>query len=320
MPSVRNGEAIVVEGLTHEYPSRKSAPPRLALRDCSIAVQQGEMFGLLGPNGSGKSTLFRILTGLLKPTRGSVRVFEFNIHTHLPDIRRFIGVTFQHPSLDRKLTVAENLMHQGHLYGLRGNVLKGRVSELLIRFGMADRANDLVEHLSGGLQRRAELAKGLLHEPRLLLLDEPSTGLDPGARHEFNEYLKDLQLRDGITVMLTTHILEEAEQCDRIAILDEGKLVALGTPPELTQQIGGDVVSVLSKEPAALAQLIHEHFHTEPLVVDGVVRIERDNGHAFIPQLVEAFPGKIDSVTVSKPTLEDVFIQKTGHRFWEAGN
>jgi len=317
MPPVRNGEAIVVEGLTHEYPSRKSEPPRRALQGFSIRIHNGEMFGLVGPNGSGKSTLFRILTGLLKPTRGSVSVVGFNIRDNLSDIRRLIGVTFQHPSLDKKLTVAENLTHQGRLYGLRGDVLRNRLTELLIRFGLVDYRDRLVEVLSGGLQRRVELAKGLLHQPRLVLLDEPSTGLDPGARREFSEYLKNLQESDGLTVVLTTHILEEAEHCDRIAILDEGKLVALGSPIELKQQIGGDVVSVVSKDPTALCDLIRQQFQTEPLLVDGVIRIEQAHGHAFIPQLVEAFPGKIDSVTVSKPTLEDVFIRKTGHRFWE---
>lgn len=318
MPLARTGEAIATEGLSHEYSSRKSTtPPRLALSDLTLTVREGELFGLLGPNGSGKSTLFRILTGLLKPTQGRASIFGRAVFENLAHIRRLIGVTFQHPSLDKKLTVAENLIHQGRLYGLRGDALRNRLTEVLTCFSLVDRRNDLVEHLSGGLRRRVELTKGLLHQPRLLLLDEPSTGLDPGARREFSEYLKTLQLRDGLTVMLTTHILEEAERCDRIAILDEGKLVALGSPSELKQQIGGDVVSVMSKEPTVLYDLIRQRFHTEPQLVDDVIRIERGNGHAFIPQLVEAFPGRIDSVTVSKPTLEDVFIRKTGHRFWE---
>lgn len=314
---LRDGVAIAVEALSHKYPSRRNAPPRIALDNLSLTVKEGEIFGLLGPNGSGKSTLFRVLTGLLKPTSGKTSMFGLNIFDELARTRTFIGVTFQHPSLDKKLTVMENLLHQGHLYGLRGKMLGGRIAELLGRLGIAERSGDLVEHLSGGLQRRVELAKGLLHQPRLLLLDEPSTGLDPGARREFGGYVKRLRDQHGLTVMLTTHILEEAEQCDRIAILDEGKLVALGSPVELKHEIGGDVIAVVSNEPAVLQELIRQRFQTQPLLVDGVIRIEQNQGHAFIPQLVEAFPGKIDAVTVSKPTLEDVFIRKTGHRFWD---
>lgn len=231
-------------------------------------------------------------------------------------IRRLIGIVFQHPSLDKKLTAQENLRHQGHLYGLRGHELTQRIHDALEKVGIIDRANDLVENLSGGMQRRVELAKCLLHKPQLLILDEPSTGLDPGARREFTEYLHQLRDTEGVTVLLTTHILDEAEHCDHIAIVDRGQLVAMGSPADLKNEIGGEIISVTSRDPAALRELIVKKFGGDPKLVDRTIRIERTHGHEFIPQLVQAFPGQIDAVTLAKPTLEDVFIQKTGHRFW----
>ena len=311
-------DVVAIDRLTHSYPkSRRQKEPRTALSDVSFAIKQGEIFCLLGPNGSGKSTLFRILSTLLRPTSGDVRIFDLDLAHRADQVRRIIGVVFQHPSLDKKLTARENLLHQGHLYNLQGDFLRDRISEMLSRVGVLDRADDLVEHLSGGLQRRVELAKAMLHRPRLLILDEPSTGLDPGARRDFDNYLQELRTIDGVTVLLTTHILSEAERSDRLAILDQGKLVALGTPSQLKHEIGGDVISVTSKEPEILSESIKKYFTAIPQVMDGKVRIERNNGHEFIPELIQAFPGQIESVTLSKPSLEDVFINKTGHRFWE---
>jgi ABC-2 type transport system ATP-binding protein len=294
---------LVVDSLTHRYGER------VALNAVSFTVQRGELFGLLGPNGGGKTTLFRILTTLMEPTAGSVQLDGG------PMDRRRIGVVFQSPSLDKKLTVLENLRHQGHIYGMRGAALRTRIDELLARFGLVDRANDLVEKLSGGLRRRVELAKGLLHKPELLLLDEPSTGLDPRARRELGDYLAELRDTDGVTVLLTTHIMDEADRCNRIALLDHGKLEALDTPHALKERIGGDVVSVGSRDPAKLRAQIEKRFGVKASVVDHTIRIERPRGHEFIPALVEAFPGEIDSISVGKPTLEDVFIHLTGHHF-----
>jgi ABC-2 type transport system ATP-binding protein len=248
----------------------------------------------------------------MKPTGGRV------LMDGAPIDRRRIGVVFQSPSLDKKLTVEENLRHQGHLYGLRGATLRSKMDELLARFGLADRATERVEKLSGGLRRRVELAKGLLHKPELLLLDEPSTGLDPRVRRELGNYLEELRDKDGMTILLTTHIMEEADHCDRLAILDRGKLVALDSPAALKEQIGGDVVNVGARDPERLRGLIEKKFGVKLTVVDRTLRIERPRGHEFIPELVEAFPGEIDSVSVGKPTLEDVFIHLTGHRFEEA--
>ena len=312
---------VVIEDLSHAYPSsRKQKQERVALRNFSLTINKGEIFCLLGPNGSGKSTLFKILSTLLRPTSGSAKIFEFDVLQQPDKVRQCIGVVFQHPSLDKKLTVKENLLHQGHLYNLRGTMLEQRIHETLSLVGLLDRSNDLIENLSGGMQRRVELAKSLLHNPPLLLLDEPSTGLDPGARIDFMNYLSELRNINGVTVILTTHILDEAEKGNRLAIMDLGNLVALGSPQELKHEIGGDIISMTSKDPHALSKSIQQRFGEVVQVVDQTVRIERRNGHEHVPQLVEAFPGQIETVILSKPTLEDVFIRKTGHKFLENGD
>ncbi len=300
---------LTVDALSHRYGKRT------ALDGVSFTVGRGEIFGLLGPNGGGKTTLFRILCTLIAPAEGRVRIFDRDVTTDRTEVRRRIGVVFQSPSLDKKLTVLENLRHQGHLYNLRGATLQTRIDELLSRFGIADRAHDLVETLSGGQRRRVELAKGLLHKPELLLLDEPSTGLDPRVRSELGDYLEELRSRDGVTVLLTTHIMEEAERCDRLAILDRGKLVALDTPAALKERIGGDVISIETKQAEQLRDQIRAKFGVEPTILNGSLRLERARGHEFITDLVEAFPGQIDAISVGKPGLEDVFIHLTGHRF-----
>jgi ABC-2 type transport system ATP-binding protein len=304
-----NEPVLAVEALTHRYGAR------MALNNVSFQVPRAEIFGLLGPNGGGKTTLFRILSTLVAPSEGTVHMFGRDVVREQSEIRRRIGVVFQSPSLDRKLTVQENLRHQGHLYNLRGQELQKRMDELLARFGMADRKGDIVETLSGGQRRRVELAKGLLHKPQVLLLDEPSTGLDPRVRRELSDYLERLRTEDQMTILLTTHLMEEADRCDRLAILDRGQLVALSTPRELKERIGGDVISVEARQPQPLAEQISKRFGIEARVLNGSVRFERMNGHRFITELVEAFPGQIDAISIHKPTLEDVFIRLTGHRF-----
>lgn len=304
-------EAIIqLEKLSHRYDERP------ALDGVTFVVQPAEIFGLLGPNGSGKTTLFRILSTLMLPTSGRALIQGFDAARQPAQVRRTIGVVFQAQSIDPKLTAAENLWHTGHLYGLHGHALKSRIGEMLGRVGLAERADDRVEAFSGGMRRRVELAKGLMHRPSVLLLDEPSTGLDPGARRDLWLYLKMLRDEEQVTVLVTTHLMEEAEHCDRLAILSEGKLVALGTPAELKREIGGDVILMEAGEPAALARRIAERFGGNPTMIDGKVRLERENGHRFVTDVVEAFAGEIVSISVSKPTLEDVFIDRTGHRFW----
>jgi ABC-2 type transport system ATP-binding protein len=313
-PEVERASAasvIAVQNLVHRYESRT------ALNGLSFDVRAAELFGLLGPNGSGKTTLFRILSTLMLPTSGRAVVMGCDAAHDPATVRRLIGVVFQAQSVDPKLTAYENLWHQGHLYGLRGSMLKKRAEEILARVGLADRAKERVETFSGGMQRRIELAKGLLHRPGVLLLDEPTTGLDPGARRDLWQYLQMLRDEEHVSVLVTTHLMEEAERCDRLAILNEGNLVALGTPAELKSEIGGDVILLDAAHDAGLlAEQIRARFHVETTVLGNQVRMERESGHRFVPDLVEAFPGEIQAISVSKPSLEDVFIHRTGHKFW----
>lgn len=297
---------VSVEELSHSYGSRA------ALSAVSFQVKAGEIFGLLGPNGSGKSTLFRILSTMMSAASGRATLAGFDVGARPDEVRRHIGVVFQSQSLDKKLTVEENLRSQGHLFGLSGSALKHRADEVMARFGLAERRSDLVEALSGGLRRRVEVAKALLHKPQVLLMDEPSTGLDPGARRELWQYIEELVHSHGVTVLLTSHILEEAERCDRLLLLHQGRVVAQGTPAELKSRIGGDVVVLEAADPESLAREIAERFGAPSRIADGSVRVEIANGHRFIAEVVEAFPGSIRSVALHKPTLEDVFLDETG--------
>ena len=314
-PAVESSSApdavISLQHVVHRYENRT------ALNGVSFDVRPAELFGLLGPNGSGKTTLFRILSTLMVPTAGRAVVMGCDASQDPSRLRRQIGVVFQARSVDPRLTAYENLWHQGHLYGLRGTSLNTRISEMLTRVGLADRAKERVETFSGGMQRRIELAKGLLHCPGVLLLDEPTTGLDPGARRDLWQYLQTLRDEEHVSVLVTTHLMEEAERCDRLAIMNEGNLVALGTPAELKSEIGGDVVLLEAAHDAArLADNIRARFHVHATVIDNQVRIEREGGHRFVTDVVEAFPGGIQAISVSKPALEDVFIRRTGHKFW----
>lgn len=317
-PEVEGASAapvISIQALVHRYENR------VALNGVSFDVRPAELFGLLGPNGSGKTTLFRILSTLMIPTAGKALVMGCDAATEPARLRRQIGVVFQEQSIDPKLTAYENLWHQGHLYGLRGTVLKRRVQEILGRVGLADRAKERVETFSGGMQRRIELAKGLLHHPGVLLLDEPTTGLDPGARRDLWQYLQILRDEEHVSVLVTTHLMEEAERCDRLAIMNEGNLVALGRPDELKSEIGGDVILLDAVHDAGLlAEQIRARFHVATTVLGNQVRMEREEGHRFVPDVVEAFPGEIQAISVSKPALEDVFIHRTGHKFWSEEN
>ncbi len=302
--------AIEISDVAYRYGQHE------AIGGLSLAVTEGEILVLLGPNGSGKTTLFRLLSTLIPLQQGEVKILGFDLRREANEIRSLLGVVFQAPSIDKKLTVQENVIHFGRLYGLGGAVLRARADEMLARFRLDDRRRDLVETLSGGLRRRVELAKGMLHEPRLLILDEPSTGLDPGARSDLWQYLEQVRRENGVTVVLTTHLLEEAGRADRIAIMHRGKLVALDTPVVLAASVGGDAVTIRTASPEELAADISRQFQLSPMVVDGVVRLELPNGHQWIARLVEAFSHRIDAITLGKPTLEDVFIHVTGHQFW----
>ena len=310
-PSPAESAVVHTEKLTHSYGAR------VALHELTLSVNAGEAFALLGPNGSGKTTLFRILSTLIPPADGAARVLGYDLARERDEVRPFIGVVFQNPGLDKQLTAEENLLYHGRLYGLGGDTLRTRVRELLGRVDLLDRARERVGTFSGGMRRRVELAKGLLNQPRLLLMDEPSTGLDPVARAELWKYLDETRSRTGVTIVLTTHLMDEADRCDRVAILDRGKLVACDSPDSLKSRVGGDVVTLSARDPATVQRLLRELLNVDAEIVDGTVRFERPDAHEFVPTLIENLPGLVDSVQVGKPTLADVFINLTGHRLHE---
>jgi ABC-2 type transport system ATP-binding protein len=309
MQPASSENVVEIDHLSHSYGQRA------ALVDLSLHVSRGEIFGFLGPNGSGKTTLFRILCTLIAAPPGTVKILGLDLSNQREQVRRQIGVVFQSPSLDKQLTAEENLRQQGHLYGLRGAELSKRIDRLLERVNLLDRRHERVDRFSGGMRRRVELAKGMLNEPRVLLLDEPSTGLDPAARIDLWKLLTEIQRNEGVTVLLTTHLMDEGDRCSRLAILDRGRLAACDTPAAMKERIGGDVISLTTREPERVAQIIDEKFNLVTEKLDGVVRLERPRGHEFVPQLIESLPGLIDSVSVGKPTLEDVFIRVTGRFF-----
>jgi len=299
---------VATTNLTHRYGDR------LALDSLNLNVERGQIYGLLGPNGGGKSTLFRILTTMMRPTSGSASIAGFDVGDQPQEVRRRIGVVFQTQSLDKKITVGENLNAQGNLFGFSGAELKRRIDDVMSRVNITDRRDEIVGNLSGGLKRRVEIAKALIHDPEVVLMDEPSTGLDPGARRELSQYFEDLRSR-GATILITTHILEEADRCDRLLVLHKGKAVAEGTPSELKKRFGGDVVVIEPADVNGLTAKIEEKFKVKAQLSDRRIRVEIANGHRFITEVIEAFPGAIDSISLHKPSLEDVFLRETGESF-----
>ena len=320
--------AIKIEHLSFHYGER------CALDDVSWDVNDGELFALLGPNGSGKTTLFRLLSTLLpmqhlkSSPSSSIQVFGRSVESDLSSVRHQMGVVFQSPSVDGKLTVFENLRLQAALYGLTGKSAGERIVEVSEQLGISERQHDIVDKLSGGLRRRLELAKSLLHRPQLLIMDEPTTGLDPAARIDLWNVLRQLQQDNGMTIFMTTHLLEEAERADRVAILNEGQLVALDQPDVLRQQLGGDVVSITCADPESLSKLLATEFDVQPRLVDGQLRLEHgsevasvqtSSNVALVQLIMDQFGDQIQTITVGRPSLEDVFISKTGHQFFQNG-
>ena len=310
-----NTSAVECSKLTRRYGERA------ALDGLALTVNAGEIFAVLGPNGSGKTTFFRLLSTLLAPTSGAATIFGHDLVVERETVRKLIGVVFQSPSLDKVLTSEENLRHHGHLYGLRGKALAEKIDQMLEAVNLLDRRRERVGSFSGGMRRRVELAKGMLTDPRLLILDEPSTGLDPAARIDMWAYLTRIRNEQGVTVLLTTHLMDEADRCDRLAVFDHGKLLACDSPSALKDRIGGDVITLATKQPEAVRAGLKVRLNIgddQIREVDGTVRLERARGHEFVPQLIEALPGLIDSVSVGRPTLEDVFIDLTGRTLQES--
>lgn len=302
---------IAVRNVGHAYGNHQ------ALNGLTFDVSSGQIFGLLGPNGSGKTTLFRLISTLLPLQSGTIHLSDCNVAESPQQARRLIGVTFQSPSLDGKLSVRENLQYQGHLYGLWAKSLTNRMDTLLIAFGLQDRVHQIAETLSGGLKRRVEIAKSLLHSPKILLLDEPSTGLDPSARIDLWEVLSRLSRNEGVTILLTTHLMEEADRCDRLGILDHGSLVAIGSPTELKNELAGDCITIQTESPDHMqSQLASINIKARP--VGNTLVFESANAVDQMAEIVSKFRNDITEISLGTPRLEDVFVQKTGHRFWDA--
>lgn len=302
---------ISVRDVSHAYGTHQ------ALDEVSFEVAAAQIHGLLGPNGSGKTTLFRLMTTLLPLQSGEIQLLDCPVTESPERARRLFGVTFQSPSIDGKLTVRENLQYQGHLYGLWGHKLTSRISELQKAFGLEDRTHQRAETLSGGLKRRVEIAKSLLHEPKILLLDEPSTGLDPSARIDLWEVLERLTTQEEVTVLLTTHLMEEADRCDRLGILDRGSLVASGSPSQLKAELSGDCVTIHTDQPETLQKKLAAE-NIEARQVGATLVFESNEAPQLMVKVVHDFRAEIREISLGKPRLEDVFVQKTGHRFWDA--
>jgi len=299
---------IAIEQVSHRYRER------IALADLNLGVRAGSLVGLLGPNGSGKSTLLGLLSTRLALQSGKVSILGLDLATQVAGIRGRLGVVFQRPSLDRRLTVRENLHYGGQMYGLTGTALRQRIDQVLTQFRLEDRRDSIVETLSGGLARRVELAKGLLHRPEVVLLDEPSTGLDPAARRDLWNALSDLRSQ-GVTTLVSTHLASEGEQCDEVHILHQGKLVASGAPTSLQQSVGQDILAIQAVDPGELLAVLRSDFELTPQMHGGQLRIECPSGADLMSDLLQRHRQKIVSLTLSRPSLEDVFFQKTGQMF-----
>jgi ABC-2 type transport system ATP-binding protein len=307
-PSPTAAALLEVSGLSRRFGARQ------ALESLSFEVRAGEIFGLLGPNGAGKSTAFQILACILRPDAGLVYFNGRELSLDDPALRAKMGVVFQRSSLDDQLTARENLLLGAELYGLSRARAKARVAEMFELIELSDRAEEKVEAWSGGMRRRLELGRALVHQPQVLLMDEPTQGLDEASFRKFWAHAESLRQASGLTILITTHRPEEAERCDRLAIIDAGRLVALDSPGALAARMGGDVITIEAAEPSQVLEVLRDRFELAGALVEGRIQVERREGHALIPRLVEAFPpGQLQSVSLRRPTLADVFLKITGH-------
>jgi ABC-2 type transport system ATP-binding protein len=291
---------------------RKSFDEVEAVRGVSFEVAAGEVFGFLGPNGAGKTTTINMLCTLAKPTAGSARVAGHDVVRERDDVRRHIGLVFQDPTLDGYLTAEQNLRLHAELYGVDSALVPERMRQVLEMVGLWERRDATVMTFSGGMRRRLEIARGFLHSPRVLFLDEPTIGLDPQTRSSIWRYIAQLQEREEITIFMTTHYMDEAEFCDRIAIMDQGQIVALDTPEALKAQVGADRVRIQTEDDDAAIAALAERFDVEATMSEGAVTFFVPSGEEFVPRLFAELGIGIRSVSVSRPTLDDVFMSHTG--------
>jgi len=305
--SNKSAIAVRVDHLSHSF------GPRVVLNDLTISLPAGQMTALLGPNGSGKTTLFRIITTLLRPVKGIVEIFGHDVATNAAAIRGLIGVVFQHPAIDPQLTAFENLTYHARLYGVASGEIAPRALACLEQVDLIDRAGDKVKTFSGGMKRRLEIAKAILPGPRLLLLDEPDTGLDPGARQHLRDLLLRLVREQGTTVFTTTHLMEMADVADRVLLLHQGKMLADGSPGQLCSSIGGDVLTLDVADAESVAVELVAQLHLPARVIENHVRVEMPDVYQQVSRVVERMGTRLNSLSVSRPTLNDVFLKLTGN-------
>jgi ABC-2 type transport system ATP-binding protein len=297
---------------------RKSYGEIEAVRGVSFEVAPGEVFGFLGPNGAGKTTTINMLCTLAKPTTGTARVAGHDVVTERDDVRRNIGLVFQDPTLDGYLTAEQNLRMHAELYGVESRLVADRMKQVLEMVGLWDRRKSQVLTFSGGMRRRLEIARGFLHSPRVLFLDEPTIGLDPQTRSSIWRYIRALQQTEEITIFMTTHYMDEAEFCDRIAIMDKGVIVVLDTPDALKQQVGADRVTIQTADDDAAVAALADRFGIEATIAEGAVTFYVPSGEQFVPRLFAELGVRIKAVSVSRPTLDDVFMAHTGSTIRDA--
>ncbi len=285
-----------------------------AVTDVSFKVEKGEVFGFLGPNGAGKTTTINMLCTLLRPTSGGASVAGSDIVKQKNAVRRSIGLVFQETTLDDHLTAEQNILFHALAYGVRADLRKHRTKELLMLMELWDRRKDKIRTYSGGMKRRLEIARGLVHLPQVLFLDEPTLGLDPQTRNRIWEYILGLREKEGLTIFLTTHYMDEAEHSDRIAVIDNGKIVAMDTPNALKSQVSGDTVTISSDNNDLVGKELREKYSISSAISNGAVNFRVPSGEEFIPQFVQGFDGSLQSIGLRRPTLEDVFLHVTGRQ------
>jgi ABC-2 type transport system ATP-binding protein len=290
-----------------------------AVKGVSFDAAEGEVFGFLGPNGAGKTTTINVLCTLLRPTSGGAAVNGFDVVRQRSDVRRSIGLVFQQPTLDETLSAEQNLRFHGYAYGVPGEIREERIREVLTLVELWDRRGERVRSFSGGMKRRLEIARGLLHRPRVLFLDEPTLGLDPQTRRRVWGYLAELRTRESLTIFLTTHYMDEAENCDRIGVIDRGQIVALDTPERLKSAMGGDLITITTQDGQGAANDLHRLFDLSPRVTDGTVSFQVPSGEAFLPELVRGLDRPLEAISLRRPTLDDVFLHLTGHEIRDQG-
>ncbi len=303
---------IEIKNLTKKYGDKS------AVDNISFEVKEGEVFGFLGPNGAGKTTTINILCTLLQPTSGVASISGYDVTKERDNVRNSIGIVFQDPSLDGDLTGEENLRFHGIVYNIPKDIREERIKNLLEMVDLYDKKDELTKNYSGGMKRRLEIARGLLHHPKVLFLDEPTIGLDPQTRNRIWEHIRDLQEKKGITIFLTTHYMEEAENCNRIAIIDHGTIIALDTPENLKKGLKGDLITLKTSDNENANEILKTCFSLDPYIKKDSIYVYAENGENFIPKIFRALRNfEIMSISVTKPTLNDVFIKLTGREIRE---